>query len=210
MTDKRLAGLYVIADTAVVGDACLIDSVASAIEGGASIVQYRDKGVDHRRRLGQARQLRSLCTKLGVLYIVNDDIDIAARTNADGIHLGAGDPGIAAARSQLGEEAVIGASCYDSLEQARSAIHEGADYVAFGSVYPSPTKTNATRVGLATIAAARAELRIPIACIGGITAHNARPVIDAGADMLAVVSGVFGQSNIAAAAHNLARLFDEH
>lgn len=208
MTDKQLAGLYVIADTAVVGDALLIESVASAIQGGARIVQYRDKRTDHRPRLEQARHLRSLCLETGVLFIVNDDIELAAETDANGVHLGASDPGIAEARRRLGDQAVIGASCYDSLERARSVIIEGADYVAFGSVYPSPTKTNATRVGLDTITAARAELGKPIACIGGITADNARPVIDAGADMLAVISGVFSQADIAAAAQNLARLFN--
>ncbi|MEE8528080.1 MAG: thiamine phosphate synthase [Gammaproteobacteria bacterium] len=208
MTDKRLVGLYVIADTAFLSDASLIDSAASAIEGGTSIVQYRDKRSDHRRRLEQARKLRCLCAKSGVLFIVNDDIEIAAKTGADGVHLGAGDAGIVEARRQLGEKAVIGASCYNSLEQVRSAIDEGADYVALGSVYRSPTKSEATRVDLDTIIAARAEFRLPIACIGGITAENAGPVVDAGADMLAVMSGVFGQPDITAAARNLARLFN--
>ncbi|MEE8156902.1 MAG: thiamine phosphate synthase [Gammaproteobacteria bacterium] len=208
MTDKRLVGLYVIADTAFLSDASLINSAASAIEGGTSIVQYRDKRSDHRRRLEQARKLRCLCAKSGVLFIVNDDIEIAARTGADGVHLGAGDPGIVEARRQLGEKAIIGASCYDSLERVRSAIDEGADYVALGSVYRSPTKSKAIRVDLDTIVAARAEFRLPIACIGGITAENAAPVVDAGADMLAVMSGVFDQPDITAAARNLARLFD--
>lgn len=187
--DPRLKGLYVLTDERL-GEG-LIEAVAAALAGGARLVQYRDKSRDKDRRRAEARQLRELTRRLGALLIVNDDPALAAEVRADGVHLGREDTDIAAARHLLGEAAIIGISCYDSLELGREAAAAGAGYVAFGSVFPSPTKPGAVRAPLELFAAAKRELGVPVCAIGGLTPANAGPVIAAGADMLAVVSAVF-------------------
>lgn len=198
MTDPRLAGLYVLTDERL-GER-LETAVEAALSGGARLVQYRDKGEDGARREAEGRMLRKLTRRHGALLIVNDDPGLAARVEADGVHLGRDDPGIASARLLLGADAVIGVSCYDSLELARDAVAAGADYVAFGSVYPSPTKPNAVRAPLELLTAAKREFAVSICAIGGITPSKAGPVLAAGADMLAVISSVFSAPDIARAA----------
>ncbi|PWK86613.1 thiamine phosphate synthase [Fulvimonas soli] len=195
-------GLYVITDGPRDD---LLDAVARALAGGARLVQYRDKTADAARRLAEARALKALCAAHGVPLIVNDDIALAQAAGADGVHLGEHDGSLAQARAQLGERAIIGVSCYDSLARARAAAAEGASYVAFGAFFPSPTKPRARRAdpGLLRQSAA---LGVPRVAIGGITADNARPLVDAGADYLAVISAVFGAADIAAAARRLADL----
>lgn len=196
-------GLYVITDGPRDD---LLDAVARALAGGARLVQYRDKTADAARRLAEARALKALCAAHGVPLIVNDDIALAQAAGADGVHLGEHDGSLAQARAQLGERAIIGVSCYDSLARARAAAAEGASYVAFGAFFPSPTKPRARRAdpGLLRQSAA---LGVPRVAIGGITADNARPLVDAGADYLAVISAVFGAADIAAAARRLADLY---
>lgn len=199
----RLAGLYVLTDERLGED--LPEAVAAALAGGARLVQYRDKGTDAERRESEARMLRELTRRHGAVFIVNDDPALAARVEADGVHLGRDDPGIAAARRLLGDGAIIGVSCYDSLELARGAADAGADYVAFGSVYPSPTKPDAVRAPLELFATAKRALAVPICAIGGITSGNAGPVLAAGADMLAVISSVFSAPDITRAAEAFTR-----
>lgn len=191
---KRLRGLYAVTDEAL--EERLVAAVAEALEAGVRILQYRDKGVDAQRREMEAIVLRALTHRHDALLIVNDDPALAADVQADGVHLGRDDPDIAHARRLLGPEAVIGVSCYDSLELARKAAAAGADYIAFGSVYPSSTKPDAARAPLELLRVAKQELGIPICAIGGIIPANAGPVLDAGADMLAVISGVFSVPDI--------------
>jgi len=196
--DPRLAGLYVLTDERL-GEH-LATAVDAALSGGARLVQYRDKGTDGARREAEGRMLRELTRRHDAVLIVNDDPALAAYIGADGVHLGREDPDVAAARSVLGTRAIIGVSCYDSLDLGREAVSAGADYVAFGSVYLSPTKPDAVRAPLELFAAAKRALAVPVCAIGGITPANAGPVLAAGADMLAVVSSVFSAPDIKRAA----------
>lgn len=165
----------------------------------AACVQYRNKRADAALRERQARDLRSLCRDAGVPLIVNDDAALAARIDAEGVHLGEHDGDVAAARALLGDGAIIGVSCYDELARAEIAVRAGADYVAFGAFFPSPTKPHARRASPALLQAA-ARFDMPRVAIGGITPDNARPLIAAGADLIAVISGVFDAPDPIAAA----------
>ena len=185
----------------------LIEVCALAIEGGAAMLQYRDKTTDRERRHAEAAALARLCAQRGVPLIVNDDVELAATAGADGVHLGEDDEGIAAARARLGAHALIGVSCYDSIERARTLAVQRPDYLAFGAFFPSPTKPLARRASAATLREAR-TLGLPLVAIGGITADNARSLIDAGADAVAVISAVFGARDVRAAAARFAQLFE--
>jgi thiamine-phosphate pyrophosphorylase len=203
----RVRGLYAIADTQYLKDARLIAAVGEAIAGGAKLVQYRDKGADPARRRDQARALLALCRRHGVAFIVNDDVRLAAALGADGAHVGRDDPALTEARRQLGANRLIGVSCYNELERALTAQSQGADYVAFGSFFPSRTKPQAARASVELLRAARAQLHIPIVAIGGITPENGADLLAAGADALAVIDGVFNRPDIRAAAQRYANLF---
>ncbi|MBL8297257.1 MAG: thiamine phosphate synthase [Rhodanobacteraceae bacterium] len=196
-------GLYVITDGPRPD---LLEAAAAALRGGAVILQYRDKTRDTSRRLMEARALARLCSDAGALFVVNDDIALTRDCGAHAVHLGADDMDIAGARNALGADVVIGVSCYDSLERACNLAAAGADYLAFGAFFPSPTKPHARRAD-ATLLRAGAALGLPLVAIGGITADNAAPLIAAGADYLAVISDVFGQDNVCAAAQRFAPLF---
>lgn len=185
------------------------DLVAAALRGGARVVQYRDKSARTEDRLREARRLLEMCRQAGALFLVNDDVELCAAVAADGVHLGEDDAGVADARARLGAQCLIGASCYNDLERARAAADAGADYVAFGSVYPSPTKPLARRADLDLLRRARRELDIPICAIGGITPENAAPVLAAGADMIAVVQGISEAPDPEAAARSLQSLFNK-
>jgi thiamine-phosphate pyrophosphorylase len=202
-----MAGLYAIADTALIADERLTAAVAAAIDGGARAIQYRDKTSDGPTRLRQAGALTDLCRTRGVPLVVNDDPELALAVGADGVHVGRGDRGLAEARRILGPERLVGVSCYNELDRALEAAREGADYVAFGSFFPSPTKPTAVHAGLDLLRAASAALDVPIVAIGGITADNAPLLIEAGADAVAVISAVFGQPDVRGAAARFARLF---
>lgn len=200
-TAKRppIAGLYVLtpelADTAV-----LVARVSSAIAGGAAVVQYRNKLGTAASRCEQALALRALCRARGVTFIVNDDVGLAREVAADGVHLGRDDGELVAARQQLGADAIIGASCYDSLETGQRALDAGASYLAFGSFFASRVKPRAVRARLSLLSAARTRWSVPVVAIGGITAASAPTLIAAGANAVAVISAVFDAPDIAAAA----------
>jgi thiamine-phosphate pyrophosphorylase len=185
-----MRGLYVITDTAL-GDS-LIPAVDAALAGGATIVQYRDKTADHDRRHAEAKALLTLCRAYHCLLLINDDIELAASIGAHGVHLGRKDGSIAQARQQLGTEAIIGATCHNSLDFAEQATAEGANYLAFGAFYPSQTKPNASVAELNILHSAR-QFGLPLVAIGGITLENARPLISAGADCVAVINDIFGR-----------------
>ena len=144
----HVAGLYAIADTQYLDDARLLPVVGEAIAGGARVIQYRDKSHDVSARVAQAKKIAALCRQHGVLFIVNDDVELAKQTAADGVHLGREDASLAQTRAQLGPQAIIGVSCYNELARAVQAQNEIADYVAFGSFFPSRTKPQAVRAGL--------------------------------------------------------------
>jgi thiamine-phosphate pyrophosphorylase len=200
-------GLYAITDRRLIPEAELVERVRKAIDGGAAIIQYRDKSSGQARRLEQAAALAALCSARQVPLIINDDIELAAAVNADGVHLGIDDDSVRTARAQLGEDAIIGVSCYNRLERAVEAVAAGADYVAFGRFFASKTKPNAVTADTDLLVAARQQLRVPIVAIGGITPDNGAALIAAGADYLAAIDGVFGQADVYAAAQSYAVLF---
>jgi thiamine-phosphate pyrophosphorylase len=198
-------GLYAITSGQPDG---LVEAVAAALRGGAALIQYRDKSSDRTRRLDEARALQALCAAAGAPLIVNDDVELARAVGAAGVHLGEDDAAVAVARDALGAAAIIGVSCYDSIERARSAARAGADYLAFGAFFASPTKPHARRATPSLLRAAR-PLGVPLVAIGGITPDNARPLIEAGADFVAVISGVFGDADPQGAARRYADLFTD-
>lgn len=203
----QLTGLYLITPDTLLEPGVLADQVARAIAGGAGLVQYRHKGTDREHRRDQAIAVLGACRAAGVPLVVNDDVALAAQLGADGVHLGRDDGDPIAARRRLGADAIIGVSCYDDLALAQAAEQAGASYVAFGSFFPSATKPHAVRASVELLIAARDSLRIPAVAIGGITPQNGGPLIAAGARMLAVVTGVFAQPDLAAAARAYASLF---
>lgn len=207
MNKPSCRGLYAITDALLIPDDRLTIVVEQAILGGARMIQYRDKSHDTARRLAQATVLDELCQRHAVPLIINDDVELAAQIGAAGVHVGKDDPSFATARARLGGDAIIGVSCYDRLDLALEAARAGADYVAFGAFFPSPTKPTEIRASIALLRNARAALNLPIVAIGGITPDNAPLLLDAGADALAVVSGVFGQPDIQAAARRYTALF---
>ena len=184
----------------------LIEQVSAALDGGARVLQYRNKGSDPVRRLWQANILASLARSRDALFIVNDDIELARAVQADGVHVGRDDAAIATARATLGPAAIVGASCYNSIELARAAVAAGASYVAFGAVFPSGTKPGAVAAPLELFTQS-ADLGVPRVAIGGITAANAAQVVTAGADAIAVIGGLFDGDDVAERAAALAALF---
>lgn len=200
-------GLYAITPDLIATEA-LLDAVEAAIRGGAVWIQYRTAAFEDRKR--QAQALCQLCHRCRVPLIINDDPRLAWDIGADGVHLGQDDPHYEEARALLGPQAILGVSCYNSLDRAVSAQRIGANYVAFGRFFPSKTKPEAKQAPLALLYEARRQLSIPIVAIGGITPENGGALIEAGADLLAVIEGVFGQPDLEAAARRYTELFRDY
>jgi thiamine-phosphate diphosphorylase len=210
-----IQGLYAITDSQL-GDH-LLASVAAALAGGARVVQYRDKIADRlnpadfereqARRLDEASALLALCRQYQVPLLINDDVELAARISADGVHLGQSDGQVATARAHLGEHAIIGVTCHNRIELALQAVRDGASYVAFGAVFASATKPQAQLCSLATLRAARAQLTLPLVAIGGITPDNVASVIDAGADAVAVIANLWQAPDIRQRAQQFSQEF---
>jgi thiamine-phosphate pyrophosphorylase len=186
----------------------LLARVEIVLRAGAAWLQYRNKAASDALRAEQALALQPLCQSLGVPLVINDDWALAAAVGAAGAHLGEDDGEIALARHELGPDAIVGASCYDQARLARQAVFAGASYVAFGAFFPSPTKPNARRAG-PTLLQETAALGVPRVAIGGITPDNARPLVAAGADLVAVISGVFDAPDPAAATRAYLSCFEE-
>lgn len=199
-------GVYAI--TPQTGDtAKLLAHVEAALLGGVAAVQYRDKSGDVARRHEQASELVALCRRFGVPLIVNDDLRLADLADADGVHLGRDDGSLREARILLGPKKFVGTTCYQNVDLARAAADAGADYVAFGSFFPSPTKPDAPRASLDLLRTAQGVIPVPIVAIGGISLDNGAALIEAGADGLAVLSAVFDAPDICTAARALNQLF---
>lgn len=208
IVETRLSGLYAITPAGLSDLQTLAQRVESALRGGASLIQYRDKSGEHGQRRQVAERLLALTRQYGAHLIINDDVELAAAIGADGVHLGQEDTQLDKARKTLGPDALIGISCYNRFELAQHAAARGADYVAFGRFFPSRTKPDAVQASLELLQRARQELALPVAAIGGITRDNATGLIAAGADMLAMVEGVFGQPDIEATAREIQALFE--
>ena len=199
-------GLYAITpDSADTAD--LLRRTRLVLSGGARVLQYRNKSADAALQLIQAAALRELTREFAVTFIVNDDAHLALQVDADGVHLGAADCELKAARSILGKHKIFGISCYNRLSLAREAVVAGADYVAFGAFFPSTVKPEAVTANVELLRRARAEINVPLVAIGGITAQNASPLVAAGADALAVISALFEAADIRAAANDFAKFF---
>lgn len=182
-------GVYIITDSQLLAGR-LLPAVEQVLMGGAKLIQYRDKSNNPQQRLTEAQQLKQLCQRYNVSLIINDDLELAAQLEV-GVHLGQQDGSIAFARQRLGKDAMIGATCHNSLDFAKQAAQQGASYLAFGAFYPSATKPLAQLADLHTLTQAKHLFSLPIVAIGGITLDNAAPVVAAGADYVAVISDIF-------------------
>lgn len=200
-------GLYAITDAGLLPGESLFPGVTACLRGGARMIQYRNKTPSPAIRREEASELLKICRGFSVPLIINDDVALAMEIGADGVHLGRDDGEVHTARAVLGQDRIIGVSCYNEWSRARIAAEAGADYLAFGRFFASRTKPGDIFAGEALLRKAKQELDVPIVAIGGITAANAAPLITAGADGVAVIHGVFGQTDIEAAARDIARLF---
>ncbi len=203
-------GLYIITDHTL-SDQAILKTTFIALKAGAAAVQLRSK---HNKPLESVaisigEQLLSLCQNYQVPLIINDDPEFALQIGADGVHLGKHDANTKYARNLLGQDSIIGVSCYNSLELALQAQAEGADYIAFGRFFSSETKPEATPADIKLLAEARLHISTPIVAIGGITPENGAQLLTSGADVLAVIQGVYGQSNPESATKKYLQLFGQ-
>lgn len=207
MTKPAIKGLYAITQDELDSEK-LFQQVAAALKGGASVIQYRNKAASQQVALEQATALSSLCRSHAATFIVNDDVELALKVEADGVHLGSSDGSLREARKKLGEGKILGASCYNRLEIAQFAEQNTADYIAFGACFPSATKPLAPKADLMLFTKAKPILTVPMVAIGGITLENAVQVIHAGADAVAVISTLWASPDIEKTARAFSALFD--
>ncbi len=201
-----ISGLYAITpDELVTGLLCR--KVEAALQGGVSLVQYRNKAANATLRLRQASALLALCRSYHVPMVINDHLDLCAQIDADGLHLGMTDCDVGAARRLLGANKIIGASCYNQPELAIKAQQAGASYVAFGACFSSSTKPDAVNASLDLFAQVRQKISIPLVAIGGITLENASSALKAGADAIAVVGALFNANDIMETSQQFTHLF---
>ena len=208
MARPDLRGLYAITPECADGQRLLAD-VEAALTGGCRLLQFRDKSNPMPERVARARALRALTRRYGARLLINDDLALARLVEADGVHIGKDDGHLVAARAILGPDRLLGASCYADLAAAKAAAAAGADYVAFGALYPSSIKPEAVRAPLSLFAEAKQATSAATCGIGGITLENASATIAAGADLLAVITDLFSAPDIAARAAAFQRLFEE-
>lgn len=188
-------GLYVITDCVNFDTPGLLNKTELILAAGISALQYRDKTHDPALRLERALALQKLCVRYKTVFIINDDVALAAQINADGVHIGREDMSCGVCRTLLGKDVLIGVSCYNRLQPALSAEKNGADYVAFGSFYPTTTKITVFRADMELLKRASSQLTVPVAAIGGISPENGAGLVAAGADLLAVVSSIYSSTD---------------
>ena len=188
MSHKKISGIYAITPNKSLD----LNTIEQAIvTHKINILQYRHKTTDVSIKLNEAKQLQQLCLRHNTLFIINDDINLAQKIKADGVHLGKDDTSIEVARAQLGSDAIIGVSCYNDIKLAKIAQDKGANYVAFGALFPSNTKPNAPHCPLDIIMQAKQALAIPIVGIGGVDFDNQQQALDAGCDAVAMINALF-------------------
>jgi thiamine-phosphate pyrophosphorylase len=202
----NISGLYAITPNEY-STSLLCKQVEAAIQGGAKLVQYRNKVADAYLRLRQSTALLALCRSRQVPFIINDHLDLCAEIDADGLHIGSEDWDLSAARRLLGDDKIIGSSCYNRLDLAIKAEQAGASYVAFGACFPSQTKPDAIHAPLNLFAEAKHKISIPLVAIGGINLENAPQIITAGADAIAVVGALFDADNMVESSRQFTNLF---
>jgi thiamine-phosphate pyrophosphorylase len=206
---SNLKGIYAISDCVNLTSEDLLSRTEDILRVGISLYQYRNKDSDKDKNLDLALKLQSLCKKYPTPFIINDDLHLAKKISADGIHLGQHDVKLKTARESLGSK-IIGVSCYNDLSRAISAEEQGADYVAFGSVFTSVTKPDANKVSIELLQEAKKILTIPIVAIGGITPENGKQLVDVNVDYLAVISGLYAAENIVNTANSYKLLFEQN
>ncbi len=205
----KLQGLYAIADAQCTGSERLEFMANEVLAAGVKIIQYRDKINNYENRLKLAHKIKFLANKYQALFIINDDIKLAKSINADGIHIGKEDISIREARSILATNKIIGASCYNDLNNAKQAIKDGANYVAFGSIYTSSSKPRASKTSIELLTKAKNELSVPICAIGGINASNITPLLKANIDMFAMISALFSSTTPKQTTENYLKLIQQ-
>ena len=208
MSSLKISGPYAITpDLNQTND--LLNKTRQVLEGGVKLVQYRNKSANDSLRREQAKLLLPLCREHNALLIINDHLEIAIEIDADGVHVGKNDVSVSAAKNQLGQNKIVGTSCYNQLDLAMQAQKDGADYIAFGAFFSSLTKPNAVSVSISLVNQAQKALSIPIVGIGGIQLTNARTVIQSGCAAIAVCHDLFQAENIKATAEHYVQLFAE-
>ena len=206
---KYLKGLYAIADTSVIGEDELFERIEQVLRGGCRVIQYRDKTTDLDKRIAQASGLLSLCREYDAVFIVNDDVELAITVNAPGVHVGRQDSAIREIKKNQ-PQLLVGASCYNNMQIAEEAVIAGADYIAFGSFFPSSSKPEATPASKDTLKRAKEKFDLPVVAIGGIMADNAPGLISCGADAVAMISGVFSTADPYLTSMKISELFPKH
>ena len=200
--------LYAVTDSAWLNGRSLAEVVREAIEGGATVVQYREKNKGYEDMLKEAREVCAVCREYGVPFIMNDSVEIAIAVDADGVHLGLDDGDLKAARELLGEGKIIGASTHN-VQEALSAQAQGADYLGCGAVFGSTTKTDISSITPEILAQVTAAVQIPVVAIGGINRDNISVLNGCGLAGAAVVSAIFAQKDIRAAAKEMRALAEK-
>jgi thiamine-phosphate pyrophosphorylase len=201
-------GLYAITDCTTLNTEQLIHKTGLILHAGTAMLQYRNKHDDYSSRKSQVIAVKALCDQFNVPLIINDDLDLAMDINADGVHLGKDDLDIGQARTRAGHEMIIGVSCYNDPARAMAAEYLGASYVALGAFFPTLTKPDTVKAGPDLICAVKQKIKLPVVAIGGITPENGRLLTEAGADFLAVVSGVYGADDPVLAVRSYLELFN--
>ncbi len=206
--NKDMLLLYAVTDRGFVGKQTLYEQIEDALRGGVTVLQLREKDLSEDEYVKEAVQVKKLCDKYGVALIINDSVDVALRSGADGVHVGIEDMAVSDIRKRVPDGFIIGATA-KTVEQARSAEADGADYLGVGAVFPSPTKKNAIRITPEQLKNITDSVSVPAVAIGGITADNVDEIKDCGVDGVAVVSAIFGADDIASAAAELQRKVKE-
>ncbi|MCF8185611.1 MAG: thiamine phosphate synthase [Sulfuritalea sp.] len=204
-----IRGLYAVTPDEADTD-LLVAKVEAALQGGISVLQYRNKLANHKLQTQQARVILPLCRQYEVPLIINDSIKLCLTLDADGVHIGADDGNLKEIRARVGKDKIIGASCYNRFDLALAAQQAGADYVAFGACFASTTKPKAPVANLNLFSQARAQLTIPAVAIGGINLDNAIQVIGAGAHSLAVINAIFNVPDVKSSTQQFTQLFSAH
>lgn len=203
-----ISGLYAITPDETNTDV-LLSKIEAALQGGISVLQYRNKLASHKLQTQQARAILPMCKQYRVPFIINDSVKLCMVLDADGVHIGADDGNLAYIRARLGSGKILGASCYNRFDLAQAAQLSGANYVAFGACFSSSTKPTAPVASLDLFKLAQAQLNIPAVAIGGITLENASLAIEAGASSIAVISAIFNASDVKSAAQQFSQLFND-
>ena len=206
---QLLNGLYIITDKKLIPRENFIENVEQAIRGGAKVVQLREKQVNIKEIHDLGTKLLEITRKYGVPLIINDYVDIACEIDSDGVHLGENDPDIKFARRKMGDDKIIGVSCYNDIERGQYAVENGADYIVFGTPYYTPTKPDREPTSLEILIEANKRFtETPVFAIGGITENNAQEILDTGVDGIAAITSIFGNGSPEKNAEKLSGFFN--